>query len=170
MLRAKERWNNSFSLRTEVEQARHRLALPENQFRPLRINEWHGIEEKIYRTFCKLETPTGRFIWLWERFKLEMNANWSSDYPPDVLDKLVDNEETVWLMLNDNRFWFYEGHIKAIQAVLEDSAWIDEVYVISKKYEWLLCINHHKVLYATGGSMPARLRQLEASGQLAASI
>lgn len=192
---AKISWNNSFSLRAEVEQARHRLGLPESQFRPLKVNEWHGIEERIYQTFCRPNSPSARPVWLWTQFKLEKYVVYSYNYPPDVLDKLVDEKELVWLILNESgseagikiprwyfprngpsegiwieygsdKFWFYEGRIKAVQQVLEDSAGIDEIYIVSKKYEWLLCIDHHDVLHATGGPMPARLRQLEASGQL----
>ncbi|MGI4870269.1 MAG: DUF6756 family protein [Janthinobacterium lividum] len=200
MKSAKTSWDISWSLRAEVEQARHRLALPESQFRPLKVNEWHDIEEKVYKTFCGPNSPSKRPVWLWFDFKLDTHSYFSYKYllPDFILEKLVDNEEIVWLMLNESgsgagkkiptwylphngppegiwieygseKFWFYEGRVKAIQQVLEDSAGIDEIYIISKKYEWLLCINHHDVLYATGGPMPARLRHLEATGALTAS-
>jgi hypothetical protein len=153
--------------------------------------EWRGIEEKIYHTFCNLNSPTARPIWLWEYFKLEKYAIYSHNYPLEIVDRIVESREKVWLMLNESaagkellrryfpsngppegilvelgrgdKFWFYEGEIEAIQKVLFDSGYIDEIYIVSKKYEWLLCINHHDVLYATGGNMPAKLRQLEAA-------
>ena len=61
------------------------------------------------------------------------------------------------------KFWLYEGRVEAIQQIISECCLLDEIYLISKKYEWLLCINHHDVLYATGGNMPAKLRQLEAT-------
>lgn len=167
MLRAKVRWENILSLRTEVEQVRHRLALPESQFRPLGLREWEGIDEKIYHAFCKLYSPTGRPTWLWEHFKLETHTWYCPEKLPDfLLEKLVDKQEAVWLMLDDTvngqaKLWLYEGYVVAIRQVLDECCFVDEVYLVSKKYEWLLCINHHDVLYATGGDMPAKLRQLE---------
>jgi hypothetical protein len=50
--------------------------------------------------------------------------------------------------------------VKAIQAIIEEASLLDEMYLGSKKYDWLLCINHHDILVATGGDMPDKLRQL----------
>jgi hypothetical protein len=169
MLRAKIRWESALSLRAEVEQVRQQLALTESQFRPLGLREWEGIEERIYYTFCKLSSPKARPTWLWEHFKLETQAWHRPGGLPDcLLTKLVDKQEIVWLMLNNTvnestKFWLYEGCVEAIQQIISECCLLDEIYLISKKYEWLLCIDHHNVLYATGGIMPAKLRQLEAT-------
>jgi hypothetical protein len=169
MLRAKIRWESALSLRTEVEQVRQQLALTESQFRPLGLREWEGIEERIYHTFCKLNSPKARPAWLWEHFKLETQAWHRPGVLPDfLLTQLVDKQETVWLMLNNTvnestKFWLYEGRVEAIQQIISECCLLDEIYLISKKYEWLLCIDHHNVLYATGGDMPTKLRQLETS-------
>jgi hypothetical protein len=58
---------------------------------------------------------------------------------------LIDETETVWYFVNETiregeKFWFYEGKIKTIQKVIEVSGF-DELYIASKKYEWLICIN-----------------------------
>lgn len=149
-------------LRTEVEQARHRLGLPDSEFRPLNVTEWPGIEERMRQTFCRPNSEVVKPLWLWERFKREWYSFWSDACPVLFLNKLVDHQETVWLVLNEDfKFWFYEGRIQAISEVLAESCYIDEIYVMSKKYDWLLCINHHDVLYATGNLMPARLRRLK---------
>jgi hypothetical protein len=60
-----------------------------------------------------------------------------------------------------DKFWFYEGYIDSIELVLGEISYADEIYVASKKYEWLICINHHNVLIATGKLMPDKLRKLE---------
>ncbi|MGI4865781.1 MAG: DUF6756 family protein [Janthinobacterium lividum] len=169
MLQAKMRWENALSLRAEIEKIRHQLAIPEDQFRPLGLQEWPGIREKIYHIFCRLDDPIVRPIWLWEYFKLETYTWYQPGILPDfLLEKLVEEQETVWLMLNTTinehtKFWLYQGHINAIKQLLSECYLTDEIYIVSKKYEWLLCINHHDILYATGGDMPAKLRQLKAS-------
>jgi hypothetical protein len=61
--------------------------------------------------------------------------------PELYLDKLINEDETVWYIVNETineseKFWFYEGKIKSIQTVI-DETWFDELYVVSKKYEWL---------------------------------
>ena len=72
---------------------------------------------------------------------------------------LVDQPEKVWLFLDDtisgkDKYWFYEGFIKDIVTVLEvKPRHTDEVYIVSKKYEWLLCVNHHDHIIASENEM-----------------
>ena len=56
---------------------------------------------------------------------------------------------------------FYEGYIKDIVSVLGETTQTDEVYVASKKYEWLICVNHHDYIIATGRNMVEKLVMLE---------
>jgi len=172
--RAKTRWNNEFSLRAEIERTRHQLALSLAQFRPLKLSEWRGVEQRLYSTFCRLQSPTLRPVRLWERFKLKTHSFHTPDrYPGFLLEKLVDAQESVWLIVNEGineseKLWFYEGTISAITRVIGESYFMDELYIVSKKYAWLLCINHHDTLYATGEIMATKLRQLEESNLLEA--
>jgi hypothetical protein len=41
-----------------------------------------------------------------------------------------------------------------------DAAWSFEFYVVSKKFEWLLCQNHHDVMMAVGEPMVTRLKSV----------
>jgi len=84
------------------------------------------------------------------------------DEPHALLTSLVDSEETVWLMLNEtvnfgDKLWFYQGKPHAIRRVLDECYHLDEIYLISKKYTWLLCLNHHDVLYGIGSPMQEKL-------------
>jgi hypothetical protein len=151
------------SLRADIENIIKDKDLSSTDFRQLSVHEdWKAIEENIYQTFCKLDHPAQRPIWLWERFKL---ATFSirTKHPYTLLDKLIDNDEIVWFFVNgdNDKFWFYEGRIKAIMTIIGESTYIDELYLASKKYHWLVCINHHDYLIATGQIMPDKLRQLE---------
>ncbi|AMR28115.1 hypothetical protein A0257_14145 [Hymenobacter psoromatis] len=154
-------------VRADIERVIREENLLPSEFRPLGIHEdWKAIEEKIYHSFCQLHDPIARPTWLWAHFKQPHYAV-LVDYPDgfQLLLKLVEPAETVWLFLEgeNNKFWFYEGKIEAIVKVLEENMYVQEQYIVSKKYEWLLCITHHDVLYAAGNTMPDRLRQLKES-------
>jgi len=98
-------------LRKEIETLRNDIGFSDNQFRPLELNDWQEIEEKIYHTFCKLIHHKSRPVWLWEHFKLDTFATSPEQKPYLHLDKLVDNRETVWFFVNETvngaaKFWF----------------------------------------------------------------
>ena len=150
-------------LRAEIEQTRHRLQLAERDFAPLPLStNWNRLEERIYHTFCQLQPPTARPLWLWECFRPGAVSFGSDEEPLTQLTSLVDAEETIWLMLNEtvnfgDKFWFYQGTPSAIQQVLAECCYLDEIYLLSKKYEWLLCLNHHDTLYGVGAPMQENL-------------
>lgn len=152
-------------LRSEIEKARRTLGLSKQQFRPVPAAECPKIEEAIYKQFCHINHPIVRPLWLWENFKHETTGVADFSEPIHILDQLIPVEETCWLMLNEtvnekDKFWLYEGQIRPIRQLLLECAGLDEIYLVSKKYEWLLCINHHDVLYGSGKIMLEKLRQL----------
>lgn len=155
-------------LRTEVETIRKHFAFTAKQFQPVGLNDWLTIEEAIYQAFCKLSHSKLRPVWLWEYFKLDTFGVTIEQKAYLYLDKLIDNNETVWFFVNETvnetqKFWFYEGRVKPIQTIIGECCYIDEIYLVSKKYNWLICINHHDVLFATGQIMPTKLRELKIS-------
>lgn len=155
--------HNWESLRAEIESIIKDNKLSPADFKALSIyDDWKTIEENIYHTFCNLDHPTQRPVWLWENFKLG-TFSIAVEQPYKLLHQLVDKDETVWFFINGYRdkLWFYEGKVNAMVTVIEESSYIDELYVASKKYQWLICINHHNDLIATGQVMPDRLRQLK---------
>ena len=84
----------------------------ETDFKAISIHDnWNEIENRIYHTFCELNHPAQRPIWLWEYFKLD-TFSIVIEQPYKFLDQLVDNDETVWLFVNGDKdkFWFYEGN------------------------------------------------------------
>jgi len=150
-------------LRQEIEQVRHQLHLADADFRPVGQFEWAAIEEKTYQHFCKITHPTVRPIWLWEKLK---DDHWvaaldCASWPEQHLPALIGTEEHVFLSVNNShRFWWYEGKIKAISQILEECTQLDEVNVVSKKYEWLLCCTHHDVLVGCGAAIVQRMQTL----------
>ncbi len=89
------------SLRKEIELIRKDFGLTNSQFQPLNINEWAEIEEKIYQIFCNVTYYNSKPTWLWEFFKLETFSIPNLPNPYLILDKLIDNQETVWFIVNE---------------------------------------------------------------------
>lgn len=154
-------------IRAEIMQLKSKLNLSDSEFRALSPYQDHqGIEETIYQTFCQLEYAKTRPTWLWLSFKQEAYcADFFPELPETYLHTLIDPLETIWLgalgsMQEGSKIWLYEGQIVPIQKVLAETQFYDEFYFVSKKYEWLLCINHHDTLIATGGDMPKKLKTL----------
>lgn len=158
-------------LRQNIETIRRESRFSEDEFKPVDIISWKQLQDNIISTFCKIETHKDKFNWLWEDFKQDTySVRFEKNYPFDSLLQLVDASEQVWLVINESvndgtKFWFYEGQIKPIAFVLGKS-FADEVYIVSKRYDWLLCINHHDVLFATGLNMPGKLKQLDKQNKL----
>jgi len=151
------------TVRAEIEAIISDKNLDASSFRRLRNNEgWAEIEEKIYHQFCTLDHPLARPVWLWENFKQETFAVEGAD-TWQRLEKLVDHDELVWFFTNGDKdkLWFYEGKVKAVITIIEESSYLDEFYICSKKYEWMICFNHHDTLIATGSIMPGKLRSLQ---------
>lgn len=156
--------------RTLVAKAVRENDIAASDFRPLSVHDnWQQIEANIYHTFCTLSHPVYRPERLWNHFKLDTYSTFNIDWPAQYLDQLIDETETVWCVMSEtvrenNKLWFYEGKIKTIQEVI-DETWFKALYIVSKKYEWLICINYHDNLMATGNIMPDKLRKLMPDGR-----
>jgi hypothetical protein len=146
------------NLQNDIDEACQKLRIPAADFSPLPFTtNWHQLEERIYQAFCNI-AGKGRPRWLWEKYKNEWYGLSLKDYPDNILDQLVPNSETVWFMAYDgDNFFFYQGKVKAIQQVLFECS-PDEYYLINKKYEWLLNVNHHDYLTGTGAFIIHQLK------------
>ena len=150
-------------LRQEIEQVRRQLHLSESDFRSISQFEWAAMEEKTYQRFCRINHPRARSIWLWDQLKNDkiVAALNCASWPEQHLTALIDANELVLLFVNSShRFWWYEGNMKAIYQILEECTQLDEVNVVSKKYEWLLCCTHHDVLVGCGETIVEKMEVL----------
>lgn len=145
-------------LLNDIKEARKKLQIPAADFSPLPFTtNWHQLEERIYQAFCNIEGKE-RPRWLWERYKNEWVGLSLKDYPNYILNQLVPTEATVWFMAYDgDNFFFYQGKVNAIQQILLECS-PDEYYLINKKYEWLLSVNHHDSLTGTGAFIIGQIK------------
>ncbi len=153
-------------VRAEMIQLKTQMKLTDDEFRVLSLyDDYKGIEETIYQTFCKIENGKSRPVWLWECLKQEVYSAYLSEQPENHLAELIDSNEIIWMgalgtVREKSKIWFYEGKIESMQKLLSETCHFDEFYFISKKYDWLICINHHDILIATGSDMPQKLKAI----------
>lgn len=156
--------HNWKSIRENIEQVIKEQQLAPEDFKPVNINEWEAIENKIIATFCDFPLSYKyRPTWLWEYFKFDgTTLSNLVEYAPQYLPELLGQEECVWFFVNDHKskFWYYEGKVRSIQTIIDESHW-DEFYIVSKKYDWLICMNHHEILTAIGAEIPEKLREIK---------
>jgi hypothetical protein len=108
------------------------------------------IESKIWTRFSSIKNSRS----IWESLVDDYSAI-PVNYETLDLDSLLDSTEKVWFLLDETvneqtKFWIYEGTIKAFNQIFWESVWTDEILIVSKKYEWILIINHHDIMIGTG--------------------
>jgi hypothetical protein len=146
------------------------LNLAPSDFRSLGPHEYESILLSIIDKFTTLDRKGVNQRWLWDSFKTPRRSM-PLDDATTVLKELVPITETVWFIAEDARrnkrygnYWVYEGKIGPIVGVIRETHYF-EYYVVSKKFEWLLCENHHDILMAVGQPMVDQLAQIPAVKQ-----
>lgn len=136
-------------------------------FQLVNLHHYRSILLKMIDQFTTLEPSGLNALWWWNSFK-DPKYSWPDCLPmcAPVLRQLVPADETIWFVAEDwgrqkkhGNFWLYESRIGAITAIL-DEAWHFEFYLVSKKFAWLLCQNHHDVLMAVGEPMVSKLKRM----------
>lgn len=161
-------------LRTDIERAREELNIGNERFRELNINEWNTIQVNIEKHFLYQRPSNITRSWLWNDLKVETFGIVCKNDPYEKLDLLIDRNEIVYFLVNETineltKYWQYEGNIKSIILIIGELLGLDEYYLISKKYDWFLCTNHHDVLIGTG-TMISRMKENEGKINLGNTI
>ena len=144
-------------LRSDIERVRKEFHISNDDFRELKINEWKKVEDKIGENFLSKKFPKSN--WIWNNLKVESVSINCKNNPFDKLDLLIKKNEIVYFFVNETvreqtKYWYYEGKVKNVIKLLEEVLGFDEYYICSKKYDWLLCVNHHDILIGTGDLIP----------------
>src|SRR5690606_7437811 len=153
-------------LRQEIEKIRSDFDLT-NKIVPVSLSEWRSIEDKVYDTFCGIPHNHSRPVWIWENLKVESAGMSLDKHAYLLLDKILDKDEQLFLLLNEtvneaSKFWIYESTVLPIQFVISEASEIDEVTIVEKKFNWILCINHHNNIIVGGDRMVEKFGKLQA--------
>lgn len=137
-------------LRVEVKKLCEQLNISNNEFSEVNIKEWKGIESNIWTRFSSSKNSR----WIWESLAHDYSSI-PINYEILDLEILYDSSEKVWVLFDETvnertKFWIYEGTISAFNKILWESVWTDEILIVSKKYEWILILNHNDIMIGTG--------------------
>ena len=147
------------TLKHELLQIASVLSLPSTRFRAVGAAEWEPVMKKIEDKFVR--APYGRLRWWWTHFKF---PHYGMQLPVqfyEVLHNLLPTQAHAWFIVEEgDKHWLFEGRIDAIQQVLAE-CYFFEFYIVSKKYDWLLCETHHDVLCGIGDSLVEKMKQVK---------
>jgi hypothetical protein len=147
------------------------LGIPSKDFEAVGIYAWPPIMQKIERAFVKKENSNTKFNWWWESFKgPKLIIDFKNDSAFIFLNQILDKDEKVWFVSCDSeydpsKFWLFQGYIEPIQKIIGEKPAF-EYYLVSKKYEWLLCENGHGELIGLGNMIP-KMKQFKIENNLA---
>ena len=129
------------------------------------LSDWKSIESTVYDRFYDTKTHRYRSAQIWESLKVVRTGLQTALHPFSVLDRFIDHNTGVYLLLNEtinehDKFWIYEGTILPLQVLISESEYTDEVTIVDKKFNWILCINHHDMIVVGGQEMVDKLERL----------
>lgn len=92
-------------------------------------------------------------------------GNYKRDIPLSI--KTVENQawveklrqiipdEAVYVLFEDTKsyepkYWLYEACVSELITVLSECVLWGDFYIVSKKYDWLISLNHHDILSFVG--------------------
>lgn len=116
----------------------------------VRLNHWEWILDKLANAFLSNGKQSLSKIWLWEELKtpytpLNEKDGWS------LLKETLNNDFLYWFIASDEdgKYWVMDGKGASIIRLIENGQCF-EYYIIDKKFNWMLCENHHGQIYAAG--------------------
>jgi len=147
--------------KAEIESAIARLNLREAQFRQLPESEARTVFNEAELRFVDSK---GR-QWSWEDFRTPaVMVEFPESNGYCYLNRIVPSiYEPLWFIaetVGSDCFPVYEGKIEDIQAIIEECPAF-EYYLVPKDFHWLVCENHHNVVFAIGAEVERQLREIE---------
>ncbi|NVO32351.1 DUF6756 family protein [Hymenobacter lapidiphilus] len=153
----------------ELLQLGKQLQLSFEAFDAVGIHAWPSVLHKIEASFVVKTSSNTHFNWWWESFKgPQFSLFFENGQAYECLDQLIDVQEQVWFVAcesgrDPSKFWLFQGRIQAIQLILREH-YAFEYYLVSKKYEWLLCETDHDVLVGLKSVIP-KMEALQAANR-----
>lgn len=146
---------DEFSVRDELERIIKESNINKNEFHEAGKTQWLEILHKTEESFLQKKHYTNTLDWGWVLFKEPwFSLSFINDNAYEYIPKLIE-EESVWFIVEDykDKMWVYEVDKAIISNIIAECSFLREYFLVSKKYEWILCENHHGVLYGSGNKI-----------------
>lgn len=133
-------------LRFELKQICEQNKISKNEFQEVKIHQWENIISGVWNKFSEKQNSR----WIWETLRHE-SSSVKTDYSNFQFENIINREEQIWFLFGGKlKYWIYEGTVAGLDKVFWESNWTEELIVVSKKWEWILILNHHDFLIGTG--------------------
>lgn len=145
------------SISEEIQNAVARLGLDQDDVKVVPFAEARALTEAMLARF----TGGKDARWWWETFTLPYTATRFGDGKAfSRIEKIVPNAaERVWFVVEDDEaaaFPIYETSPTIARKIIGECYGF-EYYLVAKDFAWLLCENHHDVMFAIGEGLGIRL-------------
>ena len=77
-------------------------------------------------------------------------STWMAELPNIIPSS--DNSMYV-LFEGDSKYWLYEAFLSELIFILGEINGLDDFYIVSKKFDWLISLNHHDVITYVGDNL-----------------
>lgn len=144
------------SIRTEVENAIKRLGISRQRATEVPKTDYAAIQRRIEKAFVRND---GDLHWSnLGNFKpalksVAIDSRGLLDWYHFLADMLPDKPVFVLLEDDDDKFWIYEMYMSETCRILDECTLCD-IYIASKKQDWLVSENHSGILYFVGDIEP----------------
>jgi hypothetical protein len=144
----------------EIQKATQTLGFSAERFRHLSTDEGRRVYTSASRHFVPVEHQDK--IWWWEYFPSSTAVHFSDgDGWRHLIEFVPDADERVWFVAEDHAppgYSVWEASVRDIQAVIGECYGF-EFHVVQQQFRWLVCENHHDVVFAVGKEAEDRLRE-----------
>jgi len=154
---------NSLSVRFEIEELCKNNQIPRDKFFEVRKDQWKSILTNIEDRFITKTHYSQGLHWGWNRLKEPSYAVRLVDPPYKHFDYFIEDDH-IWFIVEDiyDKMWIYEGESRLIfDQVIPELYQLKEYYLVSKKYKWIICEDHHGITHFSGKEIIGRIKTFE---------
>lgn len=151
----------NYSVRDDIERAVKELNISHLEFAEVSKLNWENILRRTQDKLLVNASYKTNLHWGWQAFKEpRITLRFINDDGYKNLSNII-NDDMVYFIAEDFRekMWVYEGKITSIIDIIGDCYYLDEYYIVSKKYEWVLCENHHGIFIGSGMTIVERMNE-----------
>ncbi|NUU78803.1 DUF6756 family protein [Paenibacillus xylanilyticus] len=152
---------NQISVRYEIDELCKRNNITKEFLSEVNKYQWESILYNIEERFLTKAHYSHNLHWGWNRFR---EPNYASALKPYKCFTEIIEDEYIWFLAEDvyDKIWIYEGNSKFIfEQVIPELCQLREYYLVSKKYHWIVCEDHHRILHFQGNDVVERMIRFE---------
>ncbi|MCL2353652.1 MAG: hypothetical protein FWC69_03375, partial [Defluviitaleaceae bacterium] len=148
--------------RYEIEKTVKEHQIDRNHFFEVSKQSYQQIIKKIEAKFIQKSKHSDGIHWAnLGRYRSELKCtfiamkDWNS-WMKELPDIIPVSDTFVYALFEKvgyNKYWLYEAQIQELITVLNESTLWGDFYIVSKKYDWLISLDHHDCISYVGENL-----------------